>query len=172
MNGIDTRQESGDGMYWDKKRQEIALRVLRRGHNPDFVSELSRDGLAELERRLKEVELAEETQRSQSKLDWFISRLLRDPAKRREHRLPLRCDGLAKDPLREREARKATLERECNQLTIQLRKIDDQIQVVMRYEDSEEQVARLRDSKARVEKELTQKQADLARLSGQIGAQC
>jgi len=102
-----------------RKRQEIALRVLRRGLDPNFVLELGEEGLAELERRLKELELAEEAQRASRGLNWFISQLLRNP-RQKVRQLPLRCDGLVKDPLRVRKVRKASLEKECNELTIQV----------------------------------------------------
>lgn len=151
-----------------RKRQEIALRLLRRGHDPNLVLELSQEGLAELERRLKKLELAEEAQRARRGLNWFISSLLRNPAQQKACQLPLPCHGLDKDPLRLRRVRKASLEKECNELTIQLGWIKNQIQIVMGYEDSEDQITRLEDSKAQIEKELRQKQEELARLTRQI----
>lgn len=164
MTSVHTRQESGDGTFWDKKRQEIALRLSRRGHNASFVSELSQESLAELERRLDKLESEEvrKAQRPRNGLLWFISQLVRNPEREKACELRLLIQDLAKDPLR---ARKTSLEKECNQLTVQLWKIDGQIQILMGYEDSEEQIARLEDSKARVEKELRQKQEDLARLN-------
>jgi chromosome segregation ATPase len=150
-----------------RKRQEIALRVLSKGRDPTFVLELSQEGLVELERRIVELEEAGKTQHRQQELNW-IWQLLRNPAQQKTHELPLVYDDLPKDPLRVRKVRKAILEKECNELTIQIERINKQIQVVMRYENSEDQIARLNDSKAQIEEELRQKQEELAQLTRQI----
>ena len=153
-----------------RKRQQIALRVLRRGRDPTFVFELSEEGLAKLEKRLVELEEVRKARLRQQGLDWFIRQLLRKPAQQKKRELPLLCDDLPKDPARLRKVKKAKLEKECNDLTIQLGWIKNQIQVVMGYEDSEGQIVRLEDSVARIEKELRQKQEELARLTGQMSA--
>lgn len=150
---------------WDSKRQDIASRILRRGHDPNFVLELGQEGLAELEMILVKLEEEEEAQRQRTGLVRFILSLLRNPAQQKKHQLPLLCDGLAKDPLRVKKVRIASLKKECNELTKRLAEIKNQIQIVMGYEDSQDQVARLEDSKARVEKELRQKQEEMAGLT-------
>lgn len=146
-----------------RKRQEIALRVLRRGHDPDFILELSEEGLAELERRLDNLESEEEKLRVPLR-DWILQ-LLSKPGQRKTRQLPLLCDGLPKDPLLVGKVRKARLEKECNELTKQLGYVKNQIQIMMGYEDSHDQIARLEYSKARIEKELRQKQEEMARLT-------
>jgi restriction endonuclease S subunit len=65
--------------------------------------------------------------------------------------------------------RTANLESELNELTIQLKQIENQTQIVMGYEDSEDQIARLDSSKARIEKELRRRQEELTRLKTNLG---
>lgn len=153
-----------DEVQLEKLRQEMALRISRRGLDPSFVLELSQEGLAELERRLDKLELEEvrNAQRPRNGLDWFISWLVRNPAQQKAHERRQLRQGLAKDPLR---VKKARLEKECNELTIQLQCIKNQIETVMGYEDSQDQIAKLEDSRARIEKELRQKQEEMARLT-------
>jgi hypothetical protein len=145
-----------------RKRHEIALRILRRGYDPRIIFELSQEGLDELEKRLARLEEEERLQRT---MRWFILSLVR----KRKRQLPLRFDGLSKDPLRVIMVRTANLESELNELTIQLKQIENQTQIVMGYEDSEDQIARLDSSKARIEKELRRKQEELTRLKTNLG---
>ena len=147
-----------------RKRQQIALRVSRRGRDPTFVFELSEEGVDELESRLDRLEVGENEMTRLSRNNW-ISSLVSKPGRRKVRQLPLQYDDLPKDPARVRKVKKAELEKECNDLTIQLGWIKNRIQVEMSYEDSEDQIGRLEDGKVRIEKELRQKQEELARLT-------
>lgn len=145
-----------------RKRHEIALRILRRGHDPKIVFELSRDGLDELEKRLARLEEEEQHQRT---MRWFISSLIR----KRRRQLPLRFNALPKDPFWVSMVRIANLERERDELTIELKQIENQIPIVMGYEDSDDQIARLDNSRTQIEKELRQKQEELTTLKTSLG---
>lgn len=145
----------------EKLRQEMVLRMQNRGLEPSFVLELSQDGLAELKRRLDKLELKKvrKLHYPQNGLGWFISQLLRKPA---QHRTPERArelrelsQGLAKDPVR---VNKAKLEEECNELIGTLQCVKCRIQAVMCYEDSEDRIAMLEETKARMERDLRQKE--------------
>jgi len=149
-----------------RKRHEIASQVLAKGYDPSFVLELNQEGLTELERRLDQLELEEtKKKRRPRNLDWFISQLVRNPGREKVREWRLLCHGLAKDPLR---LRKVSLEKELNELTIGLKQTEIQMQTVMGYEDSEDQIARLKDSKARIEKKLSKTQEELVRLNREI----
>jgi len=146
-----------------EKRQEIALRMLRRGYHPDIASELTQEGLTELERRLDKLELQEEkdTRLSQNNwISWLVSKL----GRRKTRHFPLRCDDLPKDQVRVTKLKIETLEKQCRGLAAEFYTIKNQIKIVMSYSNSGDQLASLEDSKARIEKELRQKQEELTTL--------
>lgn len=157
--GVDKRFE----VQLEKLRQEMGLRIQNRGLEPSFVLELSQDGLAELKRRLDKLEL-KKVRKPHYLLNssrWFISQLVRNPAQQRRRELFELSQGLAKDPVR---VKKAKLQEECNELIISLGGVERRIQVVMCYEDSEDRVAMLEETKARMERALRQKQEEMAQL--------
>ena len=62
--------EDRDGDPLEKKRQEIVLRMSRRGYRAEIALELTQVGLAELERRLNKLELHEEKDGTKTVLDY------------------------------------------------------------------------------------------------------
>ena len=145
------------------KRQEIALRMLRRGYHPDIASELTQEGLTELERRLDKLELEEEKATRLSQNNW-ISWLVSKSGRRKTRHFPLQYDDLPKDQVRVTKLKIEMLEKQCRGLSAEFYEINNQINIVMGYRNSGKQLANLEDSNARIEKELRQKQEELTSL--------
>lgn len=149
-----------DGDPSEKKRKEIALWMLRRGHCPDIASVLTQEGLAKLERRRDEIELLEAMDIKLSRNNWIFLLL-----GKKTKQLPLQYDDLPKDPVRVMKLQK---EKQCSALVGDLYDIKDQIKNVTRYSYSEYRLADLEKEKSRIEKELRQNKEDLTTLENKI----
>ena len=137
--------------------------MSRRGHDPIDAFKLTQEGLSELERRLNELESQEEKFTTQSLHNW-ISWLVSPLGRKKTKRLRLQYDDLPKDPERLKKIKIESLKRESEKLANKHTFIENQIKSAMGYEDSEDQLANLEYSRARIEKELKQNQEEINRL--------
>jgi len=147
----------------EPKRSEIASRMMDRGYDPNVVCELTEEGLAKLDRRLNELELHEDEVSTLSLYNW-VSMLVSKRGQRKTKQLPLQFNDLPKDPARVKKREIKEFKRDCENLAGELGSIKNQIEIIMGYEDSGDQLAKLADDKTRIEKKLKQKQEEIDRL--------
>ena len=133
--------------------------MLLRVYPPNKALETTDEGLMELERRLDAIELQEEKDTKLAQAN-FIYILVSKPGRRNTRQLHLQYDDLPDDPLRVAERKIKLLEKQCQELVYQILIIQNQIKIVMGYENSGDQVTNLEKDKSQVELELRQKQQE------------
>jgi len=147
----------------EPERDEIASRLLARGHDPTIAYELTQEGVSEANRMLDQQELIE------GKFSWLrlhnvISMLVSKLGQRKQKQLPLLLNGLPRDPARVKGLKIERLKEEWGKLASSLSSILIKIKLAMNRENSEDQLANLENTKARIEEELKQKQEEINRL--------
>ena len=140
----------------EPERDGIASRMLARGYDPTIAYELTQEGVSELKRRLNEQELKEKN----FSVD-FISMVL---GRLKKKQLPVLFNDLPKDPARVMELNIERLKKEWKKLTDVLGSIENQIELFMNCENSEDQLANLENIKAPIEEKLKQKLEEINRL--------
>ena len=77
---------------------------------------------------------------------------------------------LPDDVVRVKKCKMKRLEEQCQELAQQICGINNQIKIIMSYENSEDRVANLEQIKSEVESELRKKQEELATLKNSLQA--
>lgn len=134
--------------------------MLARGYDPIIAYELTQEGVSELKKRLNEQELKE-------KKFWlanWISMLVSKRGRRKIKQLSVLFNDLPKDPARVMKLKIERLKKEWKKLTDVLGSIENQIELFMNCENSEDQLANLENIKAPIEEKLKQKLEEINRL--------
>ena len=139
----------------EPERDELASRLLARGHDPTIARELTQEGVSEANRMLDEQELIEGK---------FYRGTLIDILGRKQKQLPLLLNDLPKDPARVKKLKIESLKKKCKKLEGELDSIENKIELTRNRENSEDQLANLEKYKAPIKEELKQKQEEINRL--------